>query len=213
MNQQMSQVEPRRWNIAGTVGFVLSALGLIGCCVPFFNLISIPGLILSFVGLFRPHRVLAVFGVILGLLGSILAVVISFVWLLLMLLGQTFGGLGQFAHVAAISGTLEDYRHRAGAYPAQLSQLPIDSEWRNDRWGHPFVYEPSADASSYRLRSVGPDGALNTSDDIDYSHMFTDHRRRWRVGPQGIRSVPQDECENAECEADATAEKSEKGPV
>ena len=208
MNQPMQQsvspiiVEQRRWNIAGVLGFMLSALGLIGCCVPFFNLISIPGLILSFIGLFRPNRVLAAFGVVLGFIGSILAIVISLIWLIIILIGETFGGLGQFAHVAAINGSLEEFRNRAGTYPSQLSLLPIDSEWRNDRWGNAFVYEPSSDGKSFRLRSVGPDGALNTRDDIEYSHMFSDHHRRWRISPQGIQVVP-NECETEnECEAD-----------
>lgn len=182
MNQPMQQVvvEQRRWNVAGVVGFVLSALGLIGCCVPFFNLVAIPGLILSFVGLFRPHRVLAVLGVLLGLIGSFLAIVITLVWVLVLILGEAFGGLGQFARVAAINGNLEQYRDRTGTYPTQLSQLAIDSEWRIDRWGNALVYEPAADGQTYQLRSAGPDGALNTDDDINYSHIFSDHARHRR---------------------------------
>lgn len=196
---QQVVVEQRRWNVAGVVGFVLSALGLIGCCVPFFNLVAIPGLILSFVGLFRPHRVLAVLGVLIGLIGSLLAIVITLVWVLLLIVGETFGGLGQFAHVAAINGGLEQYRDRTGVYPTQLSQLPIDAEWRVDRWGHPFVYESAADGQTFLLRSVGPDGALNTADDINYSHMITGRRHRVRFGPGGIHVSPEHHESRDEC--------------
>ncbi len=210
----MSQVmvEQRRWNVPGTLGFVLSALGVFGCWVPFFNLIAIPGLVLSFVGLFRPGRVLATLGVLLGLIGSLLAIVISLISLFVIILGQTFGGLSQFAHVAAINGTLEDYRHRAGMYPAQLSLLPIDSEWRVDRWGNQFEYEPAADGQTYRLRSTGPDGRLGTSDDIEYSHMFSgkSHRsRHWNVGPS--HNVQQEPCEAIEMECESESLK--KQPV
>lgn len=213
MNGTVSNVvvEQRRWNVPGVLGFFLSALGLIGCCIPFFNLIAIPGLILSFIGVFRSPRVLATFGVVLGLIGSILAIIISIVMSMLMLLGQTFGGLGQFAHVAAINGGLEQYRDHAGAYPADLSQLPIDSDWRIDRWGNDFVYEPASDSQSYRLRSAGPDGKIDTKDDIEYSHLFVN--RRWRDGHRRsgsrsqqaetlkIESGSTDDCEQDSCDA------------
>ena len=65
---------------------------------------------------------------------------------------------------------LEVHRSLGGAgYPATLEQLgestpefpkglfdggPVPS----DEWGNPFTYVPSADGSSYRLYSLGPDG-------------------------------------------------------
>ncbi|HHN64824.1 MAG TPA: DUF4388 domain-containing protein [Nitrospirae bacterium] len=49
---------------------------------------------------------------------------------------------------------------KTGSYPATLPYV------KKDPWGSPYVYEVREDGRSYRLLSAGPDGVLDSSDDV-----------------------------------------------
>jgi len=86
--------------------------------------------------------------------------------------------------IATFSTALDAFEVDTGAYPLGTGGLqalvvaPGDvSGWRGpylksdipvDPWGHPYVYEfpGKANPSGYDLRSAGPDGQINTGDDI-----------------------------------------------
>ena len=68
---------------------------------------------------------------------------------------------------------ITNYRQQNGTFPnaADIVKLTdmlhpryMPDLIRDDAWGHPIQYESTG--SDFRLRSYGPDGAPNTSDDI-----------------------------------------------
>lgn len=67
------------------------------------------------------------------------------------------------ADVKAIESGLETYRAMNGAYPEDLRDA---MEGVKDPWGRGFNYIPNADRTDYQLSSSGPDGQVNTADDI-----------------------------------------------
>lgn len=65
-------------NGIGVAGFVMSITGMILCWVPVLKwLLLTPAFILSFIGMFRKPRVLAVIGTIISLLVIIILIVIK----------------------------------------------------------------------------------------------------------------------------------------
>lgn len=75
--------------------------------------------------------------------------------------------------ISAIEQAVKMYEIRVGQYPDQFDQLfqkigaaeaPLEEKARNDSWGNPFQYR--RDGSSFEIRSAGPDGQMNTDDDI-----------------------------------------------
>jgi len=85
------------------------------------------------------------------------------------------------AQLYELAGALQQYKARYGAYPLQLSDLsrvsePVDDN-SHDSWEQRISYTgytgelasagpPAAFNTDYELRSPGPDGVLNTADDI-----------------------------------------------
>ncbi len=112
-------------------------------------------------------------GIILGILGIIVTV-------------SLYGSLFYFGFVAKggpfeqpkkelsaqlftqDAGLLELYKTKTGKYPQSLAELKDAGYqvWPSDHYMKPFHYEVSKDASSYDLRSLGPDGEYGTDDDI-----------------------------------------------
>lgn len=86
--------------------------------------------------------------------------------------------------IATFGTALDAFEVDTGTYPRgndglqQLVVQPADlTGWRGpylksdipaDPWGHPYVYEypGRVNTSGYDLRSAGPDGQLDTADDI-----------------------------------------------
>lgn len=67
------------------------------------------------------------------------------------------------ADVKSIESGLEMFRAMNGAYPERLEEA---MEGTKDPWGNPFNYIPNGARDNYELSSSGPDGKVNTSDDI-----------------------------------------------
>ncbi len=66
--------------------------------------------------------------------------------------------------------SLEKYKSHHNQYPAGLAELigndPLKKEWYQDSWGNEIVYKATKDGQGYELRSSGPDGKLQTEDDL-----------------------------------------------
>ena len=80
---------------------------------------------------------------------------------------------GARADLNSIASALEDFRSQRGFYVESkseavlidfLSPRYLPRVIRHDPWGRPYLYEGTRD--QFTLRSVGPDGKENTSDDI-----------------------------------------------
>lgn len=64
-------------NGVGTAGFVLALIGLVFCWVPILNwILGVLGFILSFVGVFRKPKGLAIAGLIISLLAVITIIIL-----------------------------------------------------------------------------------------------------------------------------------------
>lgn len=68
---------------------------------------------------------------------------------------------------------LLDYeKETLGQYPERLETVlrknPLLKNIHKDYWGREFYYERHSSGESYILISLGPDGMLNTEDDIFY---------------------------------------------
>jgi len=77
------------------------------------------------------------------------------------------------AELETLARGLEDFRRQTGHYvEAKSGRVLVDflsprylrQIIRLDPWGHPYLYEGTQ--SSFSLRSLGPDGQENTSDDL-----------------------------------------------
>jgi hypothetical protein len=66
------------------------------------------------------------------------------------------------------TGYLELYKKKHGRYPESLEELQKTNQmiFTTDHYLKPFFYQVSSDGQSYILKSLGPDGVLNTPDDI-----------------------------------------------
>ncbi len=75
--------------------------------------------------------------------------------------------------ISAIEQAARTYEIRTGRFPDSLAQLLqpmgdrpplLDRKASTDAWGVPFTYRRTS--SFIEIRSAGPDGAMNTSDDL-----------------------------------------------
>ncbi|GEM_PF-1604453 len=186
--QGAGQRTGKRSNTLGLIGFLLSTLGLLTCCLPYVSLVSVVGLILSFIALFKAPRGFAIAGTLVGLLASIIAIVWVIAISLVGAAAQGVGGLRQFVGAAIVAGAIEEFEKNKGTLPPDLGALPVPTEWRNDKWGEPFHYEVSKDGLTYSLRSKGPDKVAGTPDDIDFTQIF-EGKHQGFVLP-GVPGVP-----------------------
>ena len=153
-------------NIAGIIGFSLSILSLVLCCLPYVGLLSIPALILSIIGLFHPKKGLAIAGTIIAAITAILALIWLFI---IMAVPKAIGGLQLFDMVksgAVVGQVTETAKANGGTLPADLSVTGLPPFFLNDNWGTPFIYTPRGDGT-FTIESAGPDKTAGTSDDID----------------------------------------------
>jgi len=74
--------------------------------------------------------------------------------------------------IATDAGQIALYKRKNGVLPATLNDLGAPSEnnayFTTDSWGNNFYYHANSDGT-FELRSSGPDGKFNTSDDISQS--------------------------------------------
>ena len=77
------------------------------------------------------------------------------------------------SELAQIGGFIEVFQVMYGRLPESLDDLTRDFEHRAvasqiplDPWENPYRYAPNRDGRTFRLSSMGPDGAAGTEDDI-----------------------------------------------
>lgn len=154
----------------GLAGFIVSLAG-----VPTLGLCSMPGLCLSLLGLRRRPRGLASAGVVLGAIGSIwvgawgLMVFVTGLWLIP--LGFI---LPDPPWLAGITDEMDLLVERVEAYAGEHGELPptladvgvLSLDATTDPWGAAYLYRPDRKGTSFIICSPGPDGRLNTSDDL-----------------------------------------------
>lgn len=150
-------------NGLGIAGFIISLAGFFTACI-----LSPVGLLLSFIALFKRPRGFAVAGVILGLLGSIIpALIISFFGFIIF--SAVMLGKPGFQTVIAVQEAGTTIKRHASN---NNYTLPDDFDGNallagtRDGWSRPLHYRRTNDFS-FELRSAGPDGLLQTQDDLE----------------------------------------------
>lgn len=177
MGRHGSQPARRENNTIGLVGFVLSLVGLIGCCFQPAALVSLAGLILSIIGLSSRPRGLAIAGTILGIIG------LAGVLIIFLMVGVAIVAFVPLAiAVAALAGpeietaveqsifdqAVARYVDETGALPVDLSQIPdLSEKLRTDPWGTLYRLDVIDVATEdFLIRSAGEDRVFDTEDDI-----------------------------------------------
>lgn len=109
-----------------------------------------------------------------------LLLVITILGVLAAVAVQNFGGIGTEARVnatrttiAAIESAARTYEVRTGKYPDSIDDMlqavgnaeaPLDKKSKNDSWGNAINFRRTG--NTFEIRSAGPDGNMNTEDDI-----------------------------------------------
>ncbi len=70
--------------------------------------------------------------------------------------------------LAEMTERMEKWKKKFGSYPDNFDQLigndPLRQRWKKDLWNRPYHY--STTQNDFLIISAGPDGKLNTEDDI-----------------------------------------------
>ena len=159
-------------NKCGVVGLILSITGVLLCGL---WLLTIPGFIISIIGLRKEPKTAAITGVVLGGVGIIEFFLIGLLMPALML--PVLGRARQIAQVTITTSNIhhvqiasENYKVDNGSYPQSLDELTegiyIDSDSINDAWDHQLNFEGGGKTRPI-ITSAGQDGEFGTADDID----------------------------------------------
>lgn len=156
---------PVQENTAGTIGFVMSLLGLLFC--PIFSVI---GLFMSWSAMKNEPKGLATAGLVIGIFGTI-GLVITIIVLVIV-----FGGLFTIAATGAagaqyyseqvpqrtsVSIIVEEYDGESIPTQAEGDAL---LKGETDVWGRQIRF--SRDEDTFSVSSDGPDGLPETGDDL-----------------------------------------------
>ena len=159
-------------NSCGVFGLILS---IIGICLCGFWLFSVPGLILSLIGLRKEPRKAATAGAIIGGIGTIAFLIIGPLMLGIMLpaLAQAMTAARHSrtsVHILAVqNGSDAYYGDHNKKYPTSFDELEDGSyilhEHTIDAWDKPMQFEGGGKTKPV-ITSAGPDGEFNTDDDV-----------------------------------------------
>lgn len=163
-----SRTHPRSSSHAnglGIAGFTVSLFGLLFT----LGLLCPVGLVLSFFGLFSKRRGFAIAGIVLGSIGSAMVAVgvasvvvaasaVHHYSVEVPRVEQTH----EVLHVAAIE--IEQYRQTHGRLPDGIEGNKLVLQYV-DAYGNEVRYEPE-EQNQYGIRSAGPDGEFDTTDDL-----------------------------------------------
>ncbi len=153
---------PRQGNPAGVAGFAFSIVGLVPCVGMFIFPVS---LAISALALKREPRGLAIAGVAVSLAAMLLHLALgAMMYFTFAVFGHGSAGDG-FKLILDASIVRAEIDQR-GSMPASLDELNLPADREKDPWGNAYFYEVFPDGGDYRLVSLGPDGALGTSDDV-----------------------------------------------
>lgn len=172
MSQQPSSVvvvhQRAPSNGLGIAGFIVSLLGLIGTC----GLLSPIGLLMSFVAVFKRPRGFALAGLIIGLVGSIWAIIAVFVIGLGALAAMVGIGVAPkhvqaFGDMQTLDQAVRSHMSSGSALPADFKGLTGAAGHTTDPWGNSYRIIKK-DNGKFDIVSDGPDGEPSTSDDLSW---------------------------------------------
>jgi hypothetical protein len=187
-------LQPPKENGFGLAGFIVSIAGLLLCGIP-----SIFGVILSLIGLRKEPKGLAIAGLILGLLGI---VELAFAGFLAISFYRVAQDAGSFFQEIAIETQLNEHASAIGDEWESNDLIPTQAEGdamllgKRDMIGNQIVYE--TDGTSFTLRSAGPDGTLETEDDVTVGPFVDvestrqpvfDEEFDWDASPEELESI------------------------
>ena len=158
--------QPRRKNILGIVGFVLS----LTC------LLSPIGLIVSLIALLKRPRGFAIAGTIVGLvLSSVLLLAGGGVWAVLKF-GKAGAAIGVIAGQSTVlEPQVDAYITETGSMPSSLDDVHLPASAKIDPWGTPYRFNADTPSSgNWTITSAGPDQQFGSADDIDNITEFDD---------------------------------------
>lgn len=160
--------QPKRKNILGIVGFILS----LTC------LLSPIGLLVSFIALFKRPRGFAIAGCLVGVLFSIPHGYFAFSTIRIAMMSPAeLTAEATKAELAAIFVAAERAKDELGTLPDSADQLDLSESTATDYWGNPYRLETGS-GDSLVVISMGPDGILGTDDDFDLSDMLRNGQRK-----------------------------------
>ena len=132
------------------------------------------GLVVSAVAMTRRPRGVAIAGLIVGTVTTILMVAI-----LVFLLNVVFRVRGIMtvadelaADMQAIVSVIEAHESSAGAPPTSLAGTSLTQAELADPWGRPYVYELTPDGANWVVTCLGADGIPGTRDDLRVDGYF-----------------------------------------
>lgn len=176
-------------NGLGLAGFILSLVGLIATC----GLLCPIGLLLSVIGLFKQPRGFAIAGTIIGGLGTValIAFAVALGYGVIWGMNQAQNMQGQLHNQMAMQNASTDIDQ----YYAQHRLLPDDAAGNqllsqsimNDSWNQPLHYRKLA-SDRFELISMGPDGQLNTTDDLKLEFQMDSSGMSHSVGDLFMQS-------------------------
>jgi hypothetical protein len=158
-------------NRAGVIGMVLS---IIGFCLCGLWLLTIPGLIISLIGLRKEPRTAAIAGSVVGAIGVLEFLVMGPLVLAILLpaIGRAREHSQEIVTISQIQVIEEAcavYKDAHQQYPTSLDVLVqgkyFDDEIANDHWGNQIRLEFNGDTPPV-ITSAGPDGIFDTEDDL-----------------------------------------------
>ena len=178
---QVVVMPPRTGNALGVFGFLVA---LVGIFIP-TGIISLLGLVLCLAAIGRSPRGFAIFGVILGLLGTLF-------WLIVMIGALILGLVAAFIATVFVAGAfmlvqpevvevttdmvnvaieVQDYEQRNQEMPEDMDDLNLGIASATDPWGEPYHLVMIDDEPGFDVISNGPDGKFDTFDDVKLSRL------------------------------------------
>ena len=162
-------------NRCGVIGMILSIVGVCTCGLWLF---TIPGLIISLIGLRKEPKTAAITGSVLGGIG-----ILEFLILGPLMLGILLPALARAqnmaretkteSHITLIHHASDAYHAKHNKYPKSFEKLQdgeyIDSESTMDAWDHQMTFEGGGKSSPI-ITSAGRDGEFGTDDDLTSSN-------------------------------------------
>ena len=134
------------------------------------------GLVISLVAMTRRPRGLAIAGVVVGLLTTMIIVVT--ISMTVRIVGDIGNMVEHVKHldddIDAITMMIREHEETEGAYPEYIELLDIDPEALTDPWNRPYSYSRRADGTNWFLTSFGEDGLPDTDDDLVFDRYLDD---------------------------------------
>lgn len=162
------QIPTSEKNLCGVIGLVFSIIGLLLCGL---WVLTIPGVILSLIGLRKEPRTAATAGAIIGGVGFLMFPLI--VAILLPLLSVTQGAANRartYVHINAVQEASDRYRSDHQSYPTSFDELEngayITDDFTQDAWGKQMQFSGGGDTKP-TIASAGEDGTFGTADDVE----------------------------------------------